>query len=418
MRGLCVFLMSVMISSAVFANDGTYYYISGNSLIPMIETDITVKKEILTMKRLPRTGTERRPELMPGREYNHQVELSIYYEFFNPGERRKIIVGYECHPSSGVNLYMFPSLQKGDPYIHDFEVKMNGRKLKHKVAVVESDYTEKPYFQNGKFLELTKKELEEDEDPDAGFSYVYYFDADFKEGLNVIEQTLVCDMTHHHSYAYEFYYKLTPAMRWGNAQIDDFTLNVDMGSEQVFHIDKTFFRKNSDWKIIGTGRMSNLHVGGRHDEDDEGNLLPEEEQGTATRFYIKEGYLQFKKKDFKTDGEFNILSFGYPSSPLNFDYKTDEYLYPDLAKQKLMNDDTYMWLGRKYIQDIDSVSRVILRDLPYARRGYVFPDPVVQKYFESQIWYTPDPAYRINYEALSPNEKRWIYALEGGEIED
>lgn len=36
--------------NACFANDGAYY-VSGNHLIPMYESDIVVKKEILTIKR-------------------------------------------------------------------------------------------------------------------------------------------------------------------------------------------------------------------------------------------------------------------------------------------------------------------------------------------------------------------------------
>ncbi len=51
------------------ANDGSYYA-SGNHLIPVFETDISVKKEILTLKKIR----------------NRFIEVTVYYEFFNPQE--------------------------------------------------------------------------------------------------------------------------------------------------------------------------------------------------------------------------------------------------------------------------------------------------------------------------------------------
>ncbi len=54
--------------SALFAtaNDGVFYA-SGNQLIPITETDISVKKEVLTLNRV-----------------GDHIEVTVYYEFFNP----------------------------------------------------------------------------------------------------------------------------------------------------------------------------------------------------------------------------------------------------------------------------------------------------------------------------------------------
>ena len=53
-----------------FANDGVFYA-SGNQLIPITETDISVKKEVLTINRV-----------------GDYLEVIVYYEFFNPvGEK-------------------------------------------------------------------------------------------------------------------------------------------------------------------------------------------------------------------------------------------------------------------------------------------------------------------------------------------
>ena len=61
----------------LFANDGAFFA-RGNQLIPIQETSISVKKEILSIKKIR----------------NQFVEVSVYYEFFNPDADKEIIVGF------------------------------------------------------------------------------------------------------------------------------------------------------------------------------------------------------------------------------------------------------------------------------------------------------------------------------------
>ena len=62
-----VFLLVCIYSAFTFANDGAFFA-KGNQLIPISETQISVQKEILTLKNI-----------------NHQaIEVVVYYEFFNP----------------------------------------------------------------------------------------------------------------------------------------------------------------------------------------------------------------------------------------------------------------------------------------------------------------------------------------------
>ena len=58
------------------ANDGVFYS-TGNTLIPMKETTIRLKKEILNL--------ERKGDWM---------QVDIYFEFFNPGVERELTVGF------------------------------------------------------------------------------------------------------------------------------------------------------------------------------------------------------------------------------------------------------------------------------------------------------------------------------------
>ena len=51
----------------------------------------------------------------------------------------------------------------------------------------------------------------------------------------------------------------------------------------------------------------------------------------------------------------------------------------------------------------------ILRNLPFARRGYVFKDKEVQKYYTKMTeWYTPIPSYVPDVQQLLDEEKEWV----------
>ena len=99
-----------------FANDGVFYA-AGNQLIPITETDISVKKEVLTLNRVG----------------NH-IEVSVYYEFFNPVGEKELLVGFEAEqPYNGPDpMDFFPK----HPHIRNFKVIMNGESLSFEIAHV------------------------------------------------------------------------------------------------------------------------------------------------------------------------------------------------------------------------------------------------------------------------------------------
>ena len=74
----------LLLSTALYANDGAFFG-SGNHLVPIMETDISVQKEILYLKKIQ----------------NKYIEVSVYYEFFNPKEDKEITVGFEAESPSG-----------------------------------------------------------------------------------------------------------------------------------------------------------------------------------------------------------------------------------------------------------------------------------------------------------------------------
>lgn len=369
---LLIFLMFIALSLAVFANDGSYY-VSGNQLFPIVETDISVKKEILKITR----------------KNKEQVEVSVYYEFFNPCATKSLVVGFEAFSPGGD---VDPEPKNGQhPNISDFTVNMNNQPLTYDVAIVRDSV----YFENGKFKTLNRTQMEESMADygwqSADFFYVYHFNVDFKKGLNVVTHTYTCDLSTSVDFIYSFDYILTAATRWANKQIDDFTLIVDMGEFQDFHIDDPAFGEIPGWEIKGKGIMRSEKAHIDYSSYSEREL-------TRTRFNIRNGQIEYKAKNFTPGEELHIRSFQpFASMPIPFDSR--EFL--QLA-YNLIDRTDYV------IETVDQISRKIFRNYPFARRGYIFSSPELNNYFSNQYWYEPDPDYKANLSDLPVQEQQWV----------
>ena len=115
---MCLCLL-LLFTTAVRANDGSYFT-TGNQLLPLVESDIRVQREILTLS-WGDDGT---------------ADVDVYYEFFNPGAQKSILMGFEADPPS----YMDTLDRSGaHPYISDFTVAMNGKPLAVATSIVRSD---------------------------------------------------------------------------------------------------------------------------------------------------------------------------------------------------------------------------------------------------------------------------------------
>lgn len=160
---------------------------------------------------------------------------------------------------------------------------------------------------------------------------------------------------------------MTPACRWANGQIDDFTLIVDMGKLASFEIPATFYDQNDKWTVLGVGGQQ------YYSEDVE-----------KMSCNIREGYVEFKKKNFKPEVELTVRK---QYSPLL-------QCFPDAVI------DLYSWdfrdLGRDYPEsfeewwneyEITAEDARILKNIPFAYRGNVFKSEALKKYFEKASWY-------------------------------
>ena len=334
-----------------YTNDGAFY-MAGNQLVPINETDISVKKEILYIKKT--------------QEF---AEVSVYYEFFNPKDEKEIIVGFEAGIPSGDAG--FSPVNGHHPYMFDFTVSLNGSFLPYQIAFVKNS----TYAKNHKIQNIDPKSLDNDVIGDElDFQYVYHFKAKFKKGKNIVKHTYRYKLSRGVCYYYDFNYVLTAANRWANKQIDDFTLILDMGDFQTASIRKTFFKNTNEWTFNGIGKTT--------------------ENPDYTNFYIQQGILVFEKKNFVPKGE---LSVEEESSYCREAGSNQKFIF-SLGKNRELGDPTEKTPEEKRI----------IRNLPFARRGYIFKDKTLQDVFKTEDWYQPNPSYVPEVEALTEEEKQLI----------
>lgn len=350
-------IILLLFNNFIFANDGAFFA-KGNHLIPITETSISIKKEILTLKKIR----------------NQFIEVTVYYEFYNPDADKKITVGFEAFAPNG-DVEGAPK-NGHHPYMRDFTVSLNNSILKYNVAYV----TDSLYAKNGivKSLDLNKFEGNKSGNY-VDFYYVYHFEANFKKGINIIQHTYNYDISGSIDYNYDFEYVLTAANRWSNKQIDDFTLIIDNGEFETFSINKTFFKNSNEWLINGIGKV----------EDFKGvkNSFIEND---ALKFNVQKGNLIFQKKNFKITGDLFLYAQNYLG-------------IQDLA-----------YIPFSYYQD-DRINNPknefeikVLKNLPFARRGYIFQNAELNTFYKKMDWYIPNPNYEPNLDILTESEKKWL----------
>ena len=380
MKKLSIICLLLLLIVGAKANDGVYYA-DGNQLIPITETDISVKKEVLTINRV-----------------GDHLEVTVYYEFFNPSKPKDLLVGFEAAPpydGSNDMADFFPN----HPNFRNFTVTLNGDWLDYEVAHVMYDETEdykmQGYYKNGRFSELTFEECAkafgEYEGMSYPFYYVYHFNAHFREGLNIVQHTYDFDISSSVAEEYRFNYILTAANRWANHQIDDFTLNIDMGEIESFDIDPSFYDDVDEWTFKGAGRVTSTY---------------NDKKLFRSMFHVQKGSISFHKDNFHPEGELYISKPFYAMNTL--------WSYDDLTAENVMKvvSEAMGHLDPLARYDVEVLlndeQRRIMKNLPYAYRGHVFKDKGLQQFFESTDWYVPNPDYVDKWEDFSPEERGWI----------
>ena len=228
-----------LVPCTLLANDGVYFA-SGNFLVPVKETDITVQKEVL--------------EITLGKDSFAYV--TVDYTFYNNSNEKKVTMAFEA--GAPYNAWAPFSREGIHPFIKDFTVRFNGQPLQHRNAVVgmhlngdkwDIDQTPLDLTQWKGFGEVPDSLLPMDDvlvnpampDSFCIFAYAYYFDAPFQKGENHVRHTYRYKMSYGVGRDFEVPYSLAPATRWANGQVDDFTLRIKAEDTRDIVLPDTLF---------------------------------------------------------------------------------------------------------------------------------------------------------------------------------
>ena len=379
----------------VSANDGVFRA-SGNQLVPIMETDIRVQKEVLTITRV-----------------GDHLEVNVYYEFFNPAEEKELLVGFEASAPEHSYADMRRSFP-AHPFIRNFSVTVNGIPLSYGIAQVERSLFPcylgdsvsgfiPAYMQDGKIAGLDSVVCGKIFDsiemprvyPKTNFDYVYHFKVLFRKGLNIIQHTYNYSLSAQQGDEYWFPYTLTAANRWANNGIDDFTLHLRMGDFESFMVRNSFFKNAQEWQFEGGGRTS----------EDSLYEMP------VTFFHVLKGDVTFHRNNFHPEGELLVVKPEglWSVSWAGYDATVADMMYA-VGVMRCNLHPSYIEYTGIPVEQYSRLQHRIMRELPYAYRGRRFRNKKMQQFYESTQWYLPDPDYDRKSVVLTENERKWMAA--------
>ncbi len=322
------------------ANDGVFYAL-GNTLIPLKETSIRLKKEILSLDRK-----------------GDWMQVDIYFEFFNPGPEKELTVGFVTPPGDGD----ITDEETRHPQIKDFMVMVDNNLLPYQVAKME----ETGFKVDSKIAN--------------GYDFVYHFKVKFLKGVTVIRHSYLFRGGSSVEAKADFDYRLTTGTTWANSAIEDFELNINMGDESYFAVPAAFGTTPVNWTVIGAGRLSNPI---------QFNPYGEESGGAKLRMAcLRKGKLQLRTTNFKPQKDLSLVVFQLHNE---VNLWCDKGVKNDFdgIMEMIWGDSAEVAVSKLSDQQLR-----LYRNLNYARMGYDFKDESLKKVFVKYNWYIPDPALK------------------------
>jgi hypothetical protein len=354
-----------------YSNDSVFYS-EGGTLMPLLETTISLKKEILNLTRYQ----------------GNMMKVEVYFEFHNPAGIKEEIVGFVAPPpfygDSETKEREYLEKAEQHPEITDFNVTVNGESLSYQVqrSLGKTDF---------KMIDR-KFPLNE---------FVYYFKVKFEKGINIIT----------HSYSYRggienatdqvYRYTLTSGKRWANSEISRFEMNINIGEKVYFFVPHSFWKNNQPitWEVIGSGIVE-----ARPYLADEYYVNVE---GAFRMVTINKGILRFQTERFKPDYD---LAFGFLYFPPSYKHGTpDKWCdkceeYEEFMDFRLCENgcdltglsNRQLWLYRNYL---------------FALHGYLFKNPELRAIFTKFYWYQADKSVKNDVGILTEAEIKTLNAI-------
>ena len=364
MKKILLTILFCLLSIFTFANDWEFGS-EGEHIIPLKGSNMSIKKEKITLKLTP-----------------DGMLVNVKFTFDNPTAENKI-VGFVT-PESGNGEEEDETTKpkrKAEPLkIKNFKTTVNGKEVKSNVELL-SKLLSKGVLDNNIIKEYTEKEK-------TFYNYVYSFNADFKQGENVVE----------HSYFYtgsygvyerDFEYVVTTISKWKNQTVEDFEIEIQPGTYFV-RLPYTFWKDNKkiDWEIVGKGKMVTIAPTKKSNDEDATGL----ERYGIIYLKLNDGFVRYKTKNFSPNQDFymtrmdNILGFeyGYPEGKVQGYKFKDKYF--EILREVAYSNHSEIVDSLKNLSDKDLD---IVRNYPYALAGYDFARKDLKSYFSQFIWYSP-----------------------------
>lgn len=356
-----VFILALMVCSAP-ANDGVFYS-SGNTLVPLQETQVQLKKEVLKFF---------------VRDYAY-MDVEVDFEFYNPGKAKKVTVGFLTPPADGD----VTEDEQEHPMISDFTVLVNDRAVPFQIKKLKDT--------SFKFGETEIR----------GDDFVYYFPVRFQKGVTKIRHTYRFRGGASVELQRDFDYQITTGKRWANKQIDDFRLEIHLDNG-VYFIPASFLAggKLAAWQIIGDGVI-----------DENPREWFGEDAPKIRMAHLNHGYFLLEEKNFRPDndifiGEYNWAA-GWVDRWCNY---AQECIEPD-ALEKIVgyfNLDPYEGIEEPDLAELSDKELKYVRNYFYAVRGFDFQDKELRDFYSQFFWYKPDKTLKAEDVKLSAAEKVFL----------
>lgn len=365
MKKILLAILFCLLSIFTFANDWEFGS-EGEHIIPLKGSNVSIKKEKITLKLTP-----------------DGMLVNVKFTFDSPNAENKII-GFVTPESGNGGYYEEENvIRKPEPLkIKNFKTTVNGKEVKSNVELL-SKLLSKGVLDNNIVTEYVKEEKEKE-----FYNYVYYFNADFKQGENVVE----------HSYFYtgsygvyerDFEYVVTTISKWKNKTVEDFEIEVYPGNYFV-KLPYSFWTntKKINWEIVGKGKMITV-APTKQPNDEDATIL---EKTGVVYSKLDNGFIRYKTKNFSPTDNFymvrmdNILGFDYEFQEgkiQGYKFKDDYFTF---LRETVYDDYPDIVASLKDLKDKDLD---IIRNYPYAFAGYDFAKKDLKDYFSQFIWYSP-----------------------------
>lgn len=354
-KNIFLALLFLLLNSSLSANDSSFYA-EGSNLIPLQETSIELKKEVLN---LTRKGKE--------------MDVQVRFEFHNPDTPKTLTVGFVTPPTFGD----VSAEESEHPQIRDFQVMVNGKLIPFQIKNLE------------------KTDFKLSEESYHGYDFVYYFEVPFQRGKTIIQQIYTYRGGSSTEASAEFSYRLTNAKGWANKVIEDFEVNVHFGEDAYFSVPYSFWKNNqkADWQIIGVGKMSEKE---------------EDRYGVKFRMVkINKGYLQFRAQNFQPDYDIWLTDW-HAHNEVQFWLDSDaKHLLEDFEVAAMLD----YYHPQQDLAERSKEELRWIRNYLFAKYGYVFKSKDLQSFFEQCNWYIPNFNTKADPDILTEKERVLFEAI-------